>query len=137
LPWKCIDSHFRREMAIEATHELFSGKEKPDAIFVGNDHMAFAVLETLKCVIGVRVPEDVSVIGFDDVEMSSWKMYDLTTLRQPVNRMVDATINMIVKMIEKQTVETRIEMQSDLMIRGSSRIPDGWPHALSRSKLSD
>lgn len=137
LPWKCIDSHFRREMAIEATLELFSGKEKPDAIFVGNDHMAFAVLETLKCVIGVRVPDDVSVIGFDDVEMSSWKIYDLTTLRQPVNRMVDVTIDLMLKMIDKQRVETRIEIESDLVIRGSARIPDRWPQAPDRSRASE
>lgn len=132
-PWRCIDSHFRREMAIDATRELFASNEHPDAIFVGNDHMAFAVLETLKCDIGVNVPEEVSVVGFDDVEMAAWKMYDLTTLRQPVNRMVKATISMMLDMIENRTTEKRIEIPCELKIRGSARVPDN----LNLSTLSN
>ncbi len=93
-PFAIVDSHFRRNMAMSATMELFEGPDVPDAIFVGNDHMAFAVLETLRCDLGLRVPEDVSVVGYDDVPMSAWKTYDLTTLRQPVNQMVDETVKM-------------------------------------------
>lgn len=125
-PLRCIDSHFRREMALDATRELFSAAQKPDAIFVGNDYMAFAVLETLKHELCIRVPDDVSVIGFDDVEMSAWKTFDLTTLRQPVNRMVAATVLMIVDMINNRETSNRIEIQSELMIRGSARIPPDW-----------
>lgn len=126
-PFSCIDSHFRRELAINATLSLFDKSVKPDALFVGNDHMAFAVLETLRYELGLRVPEDVSVIGFDDVEMASWKTYDLTTLRQPANRMVDATITMLLNMIERNTTEARVEIASELMIRGSARVPVNWP----------
>lgn len=126
-PLRCIDSHYRREMAMDATRELFAAKQRPDAIFVGNDHMAFAVIETLRCELGVRVPDDVSVVGFDDVEMAAWKMYDLTTLRQPVNRMVAATVAMILNMIDHRDSVKRIEIDSVLMIRGSARIPPHWP----------
>ena len=125
-PWRCVDSHFRREMAIEATREMFESSENPDAIFVGNDHMAFAVLETLQCDIGARVPEDVSVVGFDDVEMAAWKMYDLSTLRQPVNRMVKATIAMMLDMIERRATEKHIEIPAELIIRRSARVPKHW-----------
>jgi DNA-binding LacI/PurR family transcriptional regulator len=132
-PIRCIDSHYRREMAIDATRELFAAAQKPDAIFVGNDHMAFAVLETLKGEIGVRVPDDVSVIGFDDVEMSAWKTFNLTTLRQPVNRMVAATVSMIINMINRRETSIRVEIESQLMIRGSARIPAHW----SQQKVSN
>ena len=126
-PFAIIDSHYRRNMASSATEELFKGKTVPDAIFVGNDHMAFAVLETLRCDLGIRVPEDVSVVGYDDVAMAAWKTYDLTTLRQPVNRMVDETVSMLLGMIEKtQVPKGRLEIESQLIIRGSARVPEGW-----------
>jgi DNA-binding LacI/PurR family transcriptional regulator len=131
-PIRCIDSHFRREMAIEATRELFAASQHPDAIFVGNDHMAFAVLETLKYDIGLNVPDDVSVIGFDDVEMSAWQTFNLTTLRQPVNRMVAATVVMIMDMINRRPTQLQVEIESELMVRGSARIPANWPTPTAR-----
>ena len=51
------------------------------AIFVGNDHMAFAVMDTLRFELGFKVPDDVSVVGYDDVPLASWPAYDLTSLR--------------------------------------------------------
>ncbi|MBG6166580.1 LacI family DNA-binding transcriptional regulator [Roseibium album] len=126
-PYQIIDSHYRRRMAINATHELFRQSDVPDAIFVGNDHMAFAVLETLQCDLGLRIPEDVSVVGFDDVKMAAWKIYNLTTLRQPVSRMVNETVSMLLGMIEDGAVPTgRLEVESRLVIRGSARIPETW-----------
>lgn len=126
-PLMCIDSHYRREMAIDATKHLFAGDSVPDAIFVGNDHMAFAVIETLRGDLGLRVPDDVSVVGYDDVQMSAWKVYDLTTLRQPANRMVDATVDLLLAMINGDAVESlKIEIDSPLILRSSARIPAGW-----------
>ncbi|MFS4581127.1 LacI family DNA-binding transcriptional regulator [Phaeobacter sp. C3_T13_0] len=126
-PFAIFDGHFRRSMAIDATRQLFDGKEVPDAIFVGNDHMAFAVLETLRCDLGLRVPEDVSVVGYDDVSMAAWKIYDLTTLRQPVKQMVDETVAMLLGMVEDGTQSKgRLEIASPLVVRGSARVPEGW-----------
>ena len=126
-PFAIMDSHFRRNMAISATARLFEGTQMPDAIFVGNDYMAFAVLETLRCDLELRVPEDVSVVGYDDVAMSAWKIFNLTTLRQPVNRMVDETVSMLLDIVENATYpEGRLEIESALIIRGSARVPEGW-----------
>ncbi len=126
-PFAIIDSHFRRNLAVEATKTLFKGIEVPDAIFVGNDHMAFAVIETVRCDLGLRIPEDVSIIGYDDVQMAAWKIFDLTTLRQPVNRMVDTTVTLLLGMIEdKQPHSGTVEIESELMVRGSARIPEKW-----------
>lgn len=128
----CIDGEFNRERASEATRYLFSSDHKPDAVFVGNDHMAFAVLEVLKLELNLDIPGDISVIGYDDVQMAAWKTYDLTTLRQPANRMVEATTKMLLAMIEdKQTKRNKIEIESDLIIRGSARVPPDWPQQKS------
>ena len=60
--------HYSFERAKEATRELFSGRGRaPDAIFVANDHMAIAAIDVLRYELGLQVPQDVSVVGFDDV----------------------------------------------------------------------
>lgn len=124
-----IDGMYRREAAAEATRELFSGPEKPDAIFVGNDHMAFAVMDVLRFELKLDVPGDVSVVGYDDVPLASWPAYNLTTLRQPSNRMVEATVKTLLDWIEEGSSDVqKIKIDGPLMIRGSARIPEGWPH---------
>ncbi|MEM9575104.1 MAG: substrate-binding domain-containing protein, partial [Pseudomonadota bacterium] len=126
----CLDGEFSREKASQATRDLFAGSTKPDAIFVGNDHMAFAVLETLKIELKLRIPEDVSIVGYDDVRMASWSTHDLTTMRQPANRMVEATTSMLLNMIdEPNTKREKIEIESELIVRGSARIPANWPRS--------
>lgn len=122
MPLVCIDCHFRREMAIEATRELFQQAYRPDAIFVGSDFMAFGVIESLQNEFGLKIPDDVSVIGYDDVEMAAWKMFDLTTIRQPLNRMVRSTVNLLLDLIDGVTDRSiRLEIESELVVRGSTR----------------
>ncbi len=123
----CIDGEFSREKAANAAREMFQQVQRPDAVFVGNDHMAFAVIETLQLEFGLRMAEDVSIVGYDDVRMAAWKVYDLTTLRQPANRMVEATVKMLLSMIQDASAERKkIEIKSDLIVRRSARVPQGW-----------
>jgi len=125
----CIDGMYRREAASQAVRDMFAGDQGPDAIFVGNDHMAFAVLDTLKFELKLDVPGDVSVVGYDDVPMAAWPAYDLTTLRQPSNRMVEATVSTLIGWIEEGSRDVRkIQIDGPLLIRGSARVPEGWPH---------
>jgi DNA-binding LacI/PurR family transcriptional regulator len=123
-----IDGMYKREAAAEAARALFSGPDRPDAVFVGNDHMAFAVMDVLRFELKLDVPGDVSVVGYDDVPLASWPAYDLTTLRQPSNRMVEATVSTLLEWIEEGSDEVqKIKIDGPLMIRGSARIPEGWP----------
>ena len=69
---------------------LVAGDNLPDAIFCANDVMAFAVMDYLRLNTRRRVPEDVSVVGFDDVYMASWPIYNLSTIRQDTDRMAAA-----------------------------------------------
>lgn len=121
-PIDIIDGMFNRNIAAQATQILMQRQTKPDAIFVANDHMAFAVLDILRQGLGVRVPQDISVVGYDDVPMASWAAYDLTTVRQPVNRMVDATIDTLLANIQDPECPIQtIEIDGPLIIRGSTR----------------
>lgn len=80
----------------EAARVLFRGPKRPDAVFVANDHMAFAVMDTIRSEFQLRIPEDVAVIGFDNVPQAAWPAYQLTTVEQPVDQMVDAAVELLV-----------------------------------------
>jgi len=119
--------NFHAEEAKLAARRLFDRPDRPDAVFVANDHMAFAVMDVLRYELGLSVPGDVSIVGYDDVSIASWPSYDLTTIRQPANRMVEDTVRLLVARIETpDTPPRRVAIEGPLMLRGSARIPQGW-----------
>ena len=110
--------------AAEAARTLFGRRPRPDAVFVANDHMAFAVLDVIRGELGLRVPQDVSVVGYDDVPEAAWGAYDLTTVTQSSTAMVEATVAILFEQIERDTVRRRAIVQpAALVVRGSSRRP--------------
>ncbi|WP_224813986.1 LacI family DNA-binding transcriptional regulator [Hasllibacter sp. MH4015] len=120
------DARFRREKAADAARTMMLSPDPPDAIFVGNDHMALGVIDMLRYEMGLDVPGDVSVVGYDDVPMAAWKSYSLTTLRQPVNRMVEATVDTLLNEIEQgRPPGTITEIEGHLVIRSSAKTPEG------------
>lgn len=124
-PFAIVDGMFKRDVASASAHQMMSGTTRPDAIFVGNDHMAFAVIDAVRG-MGFDVPCDVSIIGYDDVPLASWPAYNLTTVRQPVNRMVEATIDTLLSQINGgESYPQTIEIEGPLIQRGSSQPPKG------------
>ena len=118
--------NFLTEDAKEATRRMFAS-DPPDAVFVANDHMAMAVMDTLRFELGLRIPGDVSVVGYDDVTVASWPAYDLTTVRQPANRMVAETVEILLSKIDDPDAQPRrVEIDGPLVVRGSARVPKGW-----------
>jgi DNA-binding LacI/PurR family transcriptional regulator len=93
--------HYNFELAAQAARELFAGArgDAPDALFVANDHMAFAVIDTLRNDLGLRVPEDVAIIGFDNVPQASWGGYRLTTIEQDLDLMTDAAVRILINQL--------------------------------------
>jgi len=123
-PLALIDGMFDRDVAAQAARDLMARTDAPDAIFVGNDHMAFAVLDVLRAELGLNVPNDVAVIGYDDVPLASWAAYDLTTVRQPVNQMVEATVEILLAQInDRKTPTKHIEIDGPLMVRSTTKGP--------------
>ena len=120
------DGMYDRETAAEAARAMMAGHAPPDAIFVGNDHMALAVMDTLRSELGLGVPDDVSVVGYDDVAMAAWPAYDLTTVRQPAGRMVEATVAELLARIDAPDRPARpVRIDGPLIERGSARRPGG------------
>lgn len=126
VPVAVEDGHYKQETASDIARRMFGRSNRPDAVFVGNDHMAFSVMDTLRFELGLRVPDDVSVVGYDDVPIAAWPAYDLTTVRQPVGRMVNATVQALLSRIDGDTVARRVLIPGPLITRGSARKPEGF-----------
>lgn len=86
---------FTFDGGLRAATELLALKTPPDAVFAANDIMALGVLDGLRRIGGLRVPEDVWVVGFDDIAAAAWPSFDLTTFRQPINRMIGETLRIL------------------------------------------
>lgn len=113
--------NFDQDQARAAALEMFAGRDRPDAVFVSTDHMAFAVMDVLRSKLGLDVPGDVAVVGFDDVTIASWAAYDLTTYRQPLNAMVERTVETLMERIADDAVIPRKHVLAGrLIVRGST-----------------
>lgn len=112
--------------AAEAARTLLRGVAPPDAIFCASDYMAFAVLDVAKREFGLRIPQDLSVVGFDDVPEAAHAAYDLTSFSQPAGALVDEAISIIDTMIANPGRRAqRREVRGQLVVRGSARLPAG------------
>jgi DNA-binding LacI/PurR family transcriptional regulator len=126
-PFAMIDGMYAQSTAAAIARDLCSRKVRPDAIFVGNDHMAFAVMDELRFGLGLDVPGDVSIIGYDDVPMAAWPAYNLTTVRQPLEEMVAGTVQSLVGQIERDDPPHKLRVDGPLLVRGSARTQRGRP----------
>lgn len=105
-----------RQIAID----LMAQAKPPDAISCGNDVIAFAVLNGLKAV-GANVPSDVWVTGFDGIEMAGWDVFDLTTMRQPLDDMAADAATALLNRIEGSTKEPKlIQYRTKFYPRGTT-----------------
>jgi DNA-binding LacI/PurR family transcriptional regulator len=111
--------HFDLERAADATRALFRVDDPPDGLFVINDYMAFRALSVLRHELRLRVPEDVAVIGFDDVPLAAAPEYDLTSIRQPLDRMVGHAVRILMDQIA-HTEPERLALAPTLQRRGST-----------------
>jgi LacI family transcriptional regulator len=119
--------NFSTDIAKDVAREMFAVSRRPDAVFIATDHMAFAVMDVLRTELGLSIPEDVSVVGYDDVPPASWAGYNLTTLRQRANLMVEQTVRLMIDKIRDPEVAPRhLKISSPLIVRGSAKIPKGW-----------
>jgi DNA-binding LacI/PurR family transcriptional regulator len=124
--WARATGNYDFEQARQAALQLFGGTaERPDAVFVASDHMAFSVMDTLRVELGLRVPQDVSVVGFDNVPQAEWGAYRLTTFEQPVEPMVEATAALLHEYLRDESVPParNVVVSGSLVVRQSARLP--------------
>jgi len=108
----------------DAAVRLLQLATPPDAIFCVNDLLAAGAMDGARA-CKVAVPEDLWVAGYDDVELASWGAYDLTTVRQPIEQMVDCALDLLLEKIKNhgKPLENKC-FPNELLIRTStSRYP--------------
>lgn len=120
-----FDGRYSYEGAREAGLALFAMKRRPDGIFCANDMMALGILDAARQ-RGIRVPKDVSVIGFDDIPQADWSSYRLTTLRQPIDVMVRSAVDLLLSLRDgSPSAPARHLISPYLVVRESARVPRG------------
>ncbi len=115
--------NFGVETGYAATCALLDLPEPPTAIFSANDLQAIGVYKALHA-RGLRIPDDMSVIGFDDVPLGALVAPPLTTIHQPMREMGSVATSMLLRMIAGETLESiHIELATSLIVRGSCAPP--------------
>jgi DNA-binding LacI/PurR family transcriptional regulator len=114
---------FVAETGYEAARALLQAPEPPTAIFAGNDLQAIGVYRALY-EAGLRAPDDMSVVGFDDLPLARLLTPTLSTVRQPVREMGALATRMLLRIIAGEKLESaRVELATSLVVRESSAPP--------------
>lgn len=118
---------WRRTEAAAATRVLLDRPDRPSAIFACSDRMALGVFDAA-AERGLRIPHDLSVVGFDDLPEARWLSPALTTVRQPVREMAELAARTLLRLIAGEELQVpRVELQTRLIERASTSAP-GTPH---------
>ena len=108
-----------------AAEQLLDLPEPPTAIFAFNDNIAIGAIQAARA-RGIRVPEELSIVGFDDIEHATIVTPALTTVRQPLAEMGRTAVSLLMRLLEGQRFETlHVELATRLVVRDSTAPP---PH---------
>jgi LacI family transcriptional regulator len=118
-----VEGDFRIPSGAELTARLLDLPEPPTAVFAFNDNMAIGALRAARA-RGIRVPEELSVVGFDDLEEAEIVTPALTTVRQPLAEMGRIAVSLLLRLLEGQRLEAlHVELATRLVVRGSTAPP--------------
>ncbi|MDQ0952005.1 LacI family xylobiose transport system transcriptional regulator [Streptomyces phaeochromogenes] len=117
---------FHHESGYREGLELLKLPDRPTAVFAGNDLQALGLYEAAR-ELGLRVPEDLSIVGFDDLPVARWVGPPLTTVRQPLTEMAEAAARLVLDLGrgERPSAATRVELATSLVVRSSTAAPAG------------
>ena len=101
---------FSYHAGYEAARQLPGFDRMPDGVFCANDILAIGFLDGARRELGLSVPEDISIVGFDDIEMAHWPSHGLTTVQQPIDKMLEATVTLARELATNSSREPIIQM---------------------------
>lgn len=118
---------FHVDGGYEQAARLLASRHPPTAVFAGSDLQALGVLHAAR-EAGVSVPDELSVVGFDDLPISQWTLPRLTTVRQPLAEMAGLAVRLILDSNgDGKPVDQRVELATDLVVRESTAPPRRRP----------
>ena len=122
-PALMVPGDFSIEAGEAATRKLLELTDRPTAIFTGNDGQALGAYRAARAA-GLRIPQDLSIIGFDDIPAAEWIEPGLTTIRQPVVQMAETAMRALLRHLDGvEELPQRIVLGTELVVRGSTAPP--------------
>ncbi|WP_435945734.1 LacI family DNA-binding transcriptional regulator [Dryocola sp. BD586] len=119
-----IQGNYTLPESMAATRALLDSPAPPDALFCANDLMAIAALNVAAGERGMIPGQDISIVGFDNIAMAAWPLFDLTTYEQPLDAMVATAMDILQgNLAGAQTPVSNRVLEGRLIIRGSARKP--------------
>ncbi len=116
-----VDGDYGYDGGVRALHEIMEHKRKPpDAIICTNDAGALGCMDAARFDFGKKIPQDLSIVGFDGVDAAHWRSYALTTLRQPMQQMAEEAASILLSQIEDPTLPAVNRKFSGELIDGQS-----------------
>lgn len=121
-PSLVLAGEYTVESGQERARALLDRLDRPTAIFVGDDLQAMGLYETARQ-LGLAIPDDVSVIGFDDIRTSQYLGPALTTVAQPIQRMAQEAVELVLALGDGGEVPSETVMPTKLIVRSSTASP--------------
>ncbi len=116
---------FSFDVGYQGLGELLDQPEPPTSVFCANDVIAMGALNAARS-LGVAIPDELTLIGFDDIGMASWDVFRLTTVRQDIELMARTAATLLVQRIaEPQRPPERVVLPAELVLRGTHGAPPG------------
>lgn len=117
-----ISGDYTEESGADAARELLRCDPLPTAVFAGNDRCAMGLLHALRR-IGLTVPGDISVVGFDDSRAARLPHIDLTTVRQDIAAIAEAAVDSALERLDGRTDAKHVVLRTHLVARGTTAVP--------------
>ena len=119
--WQVIDGgRHSYDAGFDATCRLFSFSEKPDALFFADDILACGGMDAIRHEVGLKIPDQVGIIGVDDISFAGSRAYNLTTIKQPFDDMVQKSVSALLSHIHEDQLNSKeITLPCELIKRGS------------------
>jgi LacI family repressor for deo operon, udp, cdd, tsx, nupC, and nupG len=130
-----MNGDFSIESGAVAGERLLERKGPPTAIFCFNDEMAMGVLETARR-RKLRVPDDLSIVGFDDIRFARYLDPPLTTIAQPMRQIGEGTVRLLLRILQGESAPEPVTLPHVLVVRSSTAPPPGTRAAGRRSRVT-
>lgn len=115
-----LSAVFAHDVARAHSRTLLRRPSPPTAIFCANDLTAFGAIDGAVS-LGLRVPEDVWIVGYDDIAMAGWDVFDLTTVRQPLSELANTAVRFLMERVADPSLPVRQKVyDNQLVVRGST-----------------
>lgn len=111
---------FDYESGKKGLHELLKARRSLQVAICSNDVMALGCMDAARYDLGIAIPEELSVVGFDGVGPSTWSSYKLTTVRQPVQQMAEAALTLLMLRLENPSLPPEMRLLAGRLIEGES-----------------